>query len=71
MLSFFISEGNLTESRIGFDAGPEYGGPWTFSSAMRRGDIPNTSCGLVAGANADTEDNETRVTAAKENRILE
>jgi len=54
MLSFFISEGNLTESRIGFDAGPEYGGPWTFSSAMRRGDIPNTSCGLVAGANADT-----------------
>lgn len=54
MLNFFISEGNFTESRMGFDAGPEYGGPCTFSSAMRRDEMSRAFCGLFVGAKAET-----------------
>jgi hypothetical protein len=34
---FFMSSGLLMESRMGFTAGPEYGGPDAVSLAMERG----------------------------------
>ena len=55
MVKPFMSDGYLTESKIGLEAGPEYGGPGIFVSSAIRSDVfPTAFWSLWEGANAVT-----------------